>query len=187
MLAASLIDQVPTHSWLIFGIGGLARGLLHPGIACASFLLKFPADDGSGRGNRLGLILGVGIVLDAILYSCFALLLLRAIAHFRGSRGDSLPSPRVAPRRDNLVLQAALSSLAIGFTIDLFVSILVFSTQWKPLEWLIDGGAFIWNTVFGGPYHSMIWLVALIALNGLIYSTLVFAGKIGLILWKRRG
>jgi hypothetical protein len=187
LVAASLIKQVPTHSWFVSGIGGLARGLLHPGIACASFLLRFPADGGSGRGSDLGVILGMGIALDVILYTIFALLLIRAVANFRGLRNERLPSPSVSPRPDNLILQAAVPSLAIGFVIDLVVFVLGLSTKWKPLEWLIDGGVLIWNAVFGGPYHSMIWLVAIIGLNGLIYSALVFAGEIGLILWNRRG
>jgi hypothetical protein len=98
-------------------------------------------------------------------------------------------SIQVRPR--SLLGKAVLWAVIIGFGSDILIMILItaiaIGTQSKLLDWLMAGGFGLVNAVTGGPLHNnLIWLFSAIALNGIIYSLVVFALETAIMVWRRR-
>ena len=53
-----------------------------------------------------------------------------------------------------------------------------------PPDWLFPGDS-VWNAVFGGPWHNMVWLFSSLALNFIIYSALIFIVEVVFMFWRR--
>jgi len=61
--------------------------------------------------------------------------------------------------------------------------------QVKLAERLFDAatpGFSIWDAVFGGPWHSMVWLFSSLALNFIIYAVVIFIVEVVFMFWRRR-
>jgi hypothetical protein len=50
----------------------------------------------------------------------------------------------------------------------------------------VTPGFVIWDAVFGGPWHSMVWLFSSFALNFIIYSAVIFVAEVVFMFWRRR-
>jgi hypothetical protein len=95
-------------------------------------------------------------------------------------------SAPVSPNRSQLIWRAAAIAVLIGPVTAGLIFVLMVSTRWKGAGSLMGGGTAIWNALFEAPYHGLTWLFALLAINAVIYSGLVFAVEIVIIEWRQR-
>lgn len=82
--------------------------------------------------------------------------------------------------------KTALLALAIGFLFDV-VTILaaLTSVDLRQLNWVFEGGFWIWESVLKQGAHSATGVIAVMGLNWLLYSLAVFLFGLGVLVIKR--
>lgn len=96
---------------------------------------------------------------------------------------ETVPDPEARPHRS--LLNAALWAVKVGFACSLALTILIPGFHVEFLSWLVEGGVAIWQVLVGPDRDNAVWVLAVIVLNGVIYSVVVFVAERIFVLWKR--
>lgn len=96
---------------------------------------------------------------------------------------EPVSDSKTRPHRS--VLNAALWAVKIGFACGLALTILIPGFHAEFLIWLVAGGAAIWHALFGPDQDNAGWWLAVMLLNGAIYSVLVFVAERAFVLWRQ--
>jgi|GEM_PF-3705546 len=177
LIAAQLTAAHLPDSWLT----SLIRTAAYPGFAGAARLLG--VTDVASYSTPYGELSLLGMALDIAIYSGLVLLLRQVIGSwFTGdaTRGG-LP---LVTGEGNVTARAVLRAAKIGYAIALILLLLTpivsGGASGRFLGWLIAGGERAYRAFFGDPSHGVggdLWFIGTTAINGAIYSAVMFLGE----------